>query len=490
MNKIDKLYNSGNKTVQANIADNALTVDSKKSESFNKPHNLIYYGAPGTGKSHVLNKIANNIGVDDADIKFDLYSRVTFYSDYSYGQFVGMYKPVQTNGEIKFIFKKDILDILNSSISPDEKAWALQKKFYGNYNETLNDSELISKQKEYRKTQKEMDSMYSALAIMSIHHKIEFPLKYGDAFVEYYIQETKDTSADIFKDNYKGRLFDNDYSLYYKFFDKITDYFDTDYLESKDTDISYKFIPGPFTKILVDALNNPDKNYLLIIEEINRADAAAVFGDMFQLLDRNKDGESEYSIESHGELKKYLDKKVTNWEGKNNSVLKIPNNMYIYATMNSADQNVYPLDTAFKRRWSFEYIDIKNSDNVQEPWKTWVDEINSELLENDVEEDKQIGYQFLSNNIISNNASPIELTTDSAFCREFKNKVIMYLFEDAGRFIRDELFGGRTSLSKLFTRYDKWIKKHATDHEKLNILEVLNSDPKTDTEEVNNEKSE
>ena len=116
--------------------------------------------------------------------------------------------------------------------------------------------------------------------------------------------------------------------------------------------IGYEFVPGPFLQILKEALLNEEKNYLLIIEEINRANAAAVFGDVFQLLDRNDDGESEYSITPSREMSEYLERKSS--DGKDDvakdvdSKLWIPSNLYIWATMNSADQGVFPLDTAFK----------------------------------------------------------------------------------------------------------------------------------------------
>ena len=94
--------------------------------------------------------------------------------------------------------------------------------------------------------------------------------------------------------------------------------------------------------------NNLSKVKSLIIEEINRADAASVFGDVFQLLDRDEEGKSVYSISASEDIKKYLE-----GEDISSGKLSIPSNMYIWATMNSADQGVYPMDTAFKRRWDF-----------------------------------------------------------------------------------------------------------------------------------------
>lgn len=120
--------------------------------------------------------------------------------------------------------------------------------------------------------------------------------------------------------------------------------------------IEYTFRPGPFTTAYIDALNSPDSHVFLIIEELNRAAAAAVFGELFQLLDRDKNGDSIYSIDiSDPDMQQYIDAlaKVGSC-GK----LKLPSNLSILASMNSSDQAVMPMDTAFKRRWLFEYLPI------------------------------------------------------------------------------------------------------------------------------------
>src|SRR5699024_4418187 len=123
--------------------------------------------------------------------------------------------------------------------------------------------------------------------------------------------------------------------------------------------IYYNFVPGPFIELLVEALNNKNKNYLLIIEEINRAEVTSVFGDLFQLLDREK-GVSKYKIDISFDLKNYLSSTLDNSDDLEQ--LYLPSNLYIWATMNSADQGVFPLDTAFKRRWNFEYMGIDRSE--------------------------------------------------------------------------------------------------------------------------------
>lgn len=323
-------------------------IDFLKSEykpAYHNPRNLIYFGAPGTGKSYKLNK--------DLEQFEGRYERVTFYSDYLHAQFVGSYRPKAT-------------------------------------------------------------------------------VKSGG-----------------------------------------------------EADFTYAFTPGPFTRVLIDALNDPDpeREHVLVIEEINRADPASVFGDIFQLLDRNADGNSTYPITVSEDMKAYL------WSGLNKEYgrkrlseitgqhydttsdsapksfsIAIPSSMLIWATMNSADQGVYPMDTAFKRRWNFRYVAINDGESaINDTWNTHRKEINTRLLTKaKVSEDKLLGPFFLG--------SPNLAPDSDEFNEAFKNKVIMYLFEDAARYKRTEIFNEKTveekvknvnggsytglTLSALFTAWD------------------------------------
>lgn len=220
-------------------------------------------------------------------------------------------------------------------------------------------------------------------------------------------------------------------------------------------DIEYKYVKGPFMRLLTAALENAKdsnrtnpKRYLLIIEEINRANVAAVFGDMFQLLDR-KDGVSEYEIQTSEDVRKYLAEKLGG-EPTNYKTLKLPNNFYIWATMNSADQGVQPMDAAFKRRWEFEYLNIDtgafnvnipvpkaNSGNVKIDWNQLRVSINTTLKTiSGVNEDKLLGPFFIGNKEKIN-----ELINDeSKFIELFKSKVLMYLYEDVVKMQPSELF--------------------------------------------------
>lgn len=229
--------------------------------------------------------------------------------------------------------------------------------------------------------------------------------------------------------------------------------------DSNDEDaITYEYVPGPFMRVYVEALKNGRtddvKPFLLIVEEINRANVAAVFGDVFQLLDRGEDEVSEYPIQASEDIKKYLAKELG---GTINDYakIKIPDNMFIWATMNSADQGVFPMDTAFKRRWDFTYLGIddsekdligktvvlgKNPTKQQVEWNSLRKAINKFLANNKVNEDKQLGPYFISKKIVVP-ANGNEINSE-AFISTFKNKVIMYLFEDAAKQKRAKLFEG------------------------------------------------
>ena len=163
--------------------------------------------------------------------------------------------------------------------------------------------------------------------------------------------------------NYERVTFHPDYS-YANFVGtyKPVPYKDEDGRDS----ITYKYVPGPFMRVYVKAILNGRtenvKPYLLIIEEINRANVAAVFGDIFQLLDRDENGVSEYPIQTSEDMKKYLADELDGDPSEFEKIC-IPDNMFIWATMNSADQGVFPMDTAFKRRWDFTYLGIDDSEN-------------------------------------------------------------------------------------------------------------------------------
>ena len=232
--------------------------------------------------------------------------------------------------------------------------------------------------------------------------------------------------------------------------------------ENGNDSITYEYVPGSFIRVLIKALKSAGRNekkpFLLLVEEINRANTAAVFGDVFQLLDRNKDYVSEYPIHASEDIKNYLAKpEVLGGNPEDYEQLRIPDNMFIWATMNSADQGVFSMDTAFKRRWDFKYIGIDDNDSElagkkvvlgqasfqrRVEWNELRKQMNHFMADNGINEDKQLGPYFI-NKTIAVPESGTEIDSVK-FCEAFKNKVIMYLFEDAVRQKRAALFEGVT----------------------------------------------
>lgn len=324
-------------------------VEPVLSASVPEPRNLIFFGAPGTGKSYQLARLAEQY-FDKRNVR-----RVTFHPDYTYAQFVGCYKPVTTMRTVT----------------------------------------------------------------------------------------------------------------------------DEDGTESTQSEISYGFVPGPFLETYIAAVQNPGTNCLLVVEEINRANPAAAFGDVFQLLDRDSDGRSEYEIAVPREMREYLRVFLPEYATTAHiqdpvrllseqlrlkdevERLSLPPNMFIWATMNSADQGVFPMDTAFKRRWDFRYMDIdKGSDKIagyavpvgtparMVSWDALRRGINQVLLEAGVNEDKLLGPFFIS---------PSRLADPDGFTRVFKDKVLLYLFEDAAKTKASKVFSheGRATYSDVCKDFER-----------------------------------
>ena len=222
-----------------------------------------------------------------------------------------------------------------------------------------------------------------------------------------------------------------------------------------DGSVSYEEKPGPFTKALERALRNPNKMIYLVIEEINRGNAAAIFGDTFQLLDRLKKdrdgrvaGDSEYPVNNEF-IEGYFKKNNVPF---NSDKIYIPHNLTLLATMNTSDQNVFPLDTAFKRRWDREKImtdwnevdDIKNLyiPYTDVTWEKFATTINNKMLVDDgesdvsVSEDKQMGAYFVKENMLSQEKN----AGDKDSLKAFISNVMDYLYNDVTKFNHGLLF--------------------------------------------------
>lgn len=196
-------------------------------------------------------------------------------------------------------------------------------------------------------------------------------------------------------------------------------------------EIVYSFVPQAFTQAYTRAWLNPDKPIFLVIEELNRGNCAQIFGDIFQLLDRNENNESAYSIIPDHDLQQYLAAEFKDAENipsdiKEAKAMRLPANLYIWATMNTSDQSLFPIDSAFKRRWIWKYIPIADAGkdykiqvgNHQYDWWTFVEKVNGEIEGATKSEDKKLGYFFAKadNNIIAADT--------------FVSKVVFYLWND------------------------------------------------------------
>ncbi len=256
------------------------------------------------------------------------------------------------------------------------------------------------------------------------------------------------------KSHYLKKIIDDIYGP--KFIERTIFYPDYSYSDfvgqilpsQEQGNITYKFKPGIFTKILKSALLDQQNHYFLIIEELNRGNASAIFGDLFQLLDRTNTGESTYQI-SNILIQEYFANNIPNRDIS--ELIRIPSNLSIYATMNTSDQNVFVMDTAFKRRWRFELIpnDITtfpNAKNLYIPntsisWFEFHSKINKKIIENQESnsnfDDKQIGPFFVDESSLS----LIPNDKDTELMNKFAYKVLEYLWNDVTKLNRIKWFG-------------------------------------------------
>lgn len=245
----------------------------------------------------------------------------------------------------------------------------------------------------------------------------------------------------------------------------------------------------------------------LVIEEINRGNCAQIFGDLFQLLDRGDEGFSEYPIKADSDMKKLLEKEFEGLEIKNKEginalfnggkdivaevlagdVLLLPNNLYIWATMNTSDQSLFPIDSAFKRRWDWNYVPISNAgkkwmievNGAQYDWWKFLEAINDKVYHATYSEDKKLGYFFCK-------AKDGVISAD-----KFVSKVIFYLWNDVfkdsefeGDTFKDE-DGEKLSFDKFYSVENNQVKVNGT--KIVKFLSNLNLEPDSEADEDNSE---
>lgn len=372
---------------------------------------IIYYGAPGTGKSKTIKNTT-----EQAEKEGRVF-RTTFHPDSDYSTFVGCYKPTKVKS-----FKQPRMDM-----SLDDLAKAL-----GSYYKNEELGKIGGLQQFCLEYYPYIDGEYMSVNVTKLIELAGVP---------------KDYNVEVNK--------------YIKFIHLLPHH---------DPDkITYEFIPQAFTNAYVKAWNTEEDVYL-IIEEINRGNCAQIFGDLFQLLDR-KNGVSEYPIDADSDLANYIGKELSRStrddfpEGvKEGKKLVLPSNLYIWATMNTSDQSLFPIDSAFKRRWDWKYIKIaegKQKDTHQPlKWQIMVEDedqnkvrlydwwkflqlINRRIYGATQSADKQMGYFFakakdhFNGKIVGRIIKDAVLETQSGQISEdyitaetFVNKVLFYLWTD------------------------------------------------------------
>ena len=323
----------------------------------------------------------------------------------------------------------------------------------------------------------------------------------------YYIEHellgkdkvTKEYTGDYKEENIIRTTFYQDYSNT-DFVGQILPKIVKDDNGEKDA-VEYIFNPGPFTLALIRAISNPTKKVALIVEEINRGNAPAIFGDIFQLLDRDDNGISEYGILNVG-IMDYLNSYEFEVDGGKKrykfNEIKIPGNMYIFATMNTSDQNVYTLDTAFTRRWDKKKIpnDFVNKDDedyfkkryvpgTNVLWKTFADAVNKHITDNldnlQVNEDKQLGAFFIKDNALSLE-TVVNTRTNKNKDKDdlksiFAHKVLDYLWSDVSKFDHSIIFKPTNENQKKINTLDALIDEFKKNGKSIFQESVLKNMP-------------
>lgn len=347
-----------------------------KGERSSVPSSLqtIYFGAPGSGKSH---KVAEDLaGVGRENI-----FRTTFHPDYDYASFVGCYKPVGSSPSRQDLSFEELKSHIQEEVdkNPEHTMGKFTIKYYRSIQKLLN-----TQQKELR------------------------------AEIQKCLQRSTDgeTQASTMKQAIA-----------------LGKYLEKEGLWRDDSTITYAFTPQVFTNAYVRAWEHPNEKVYLVIEEINRGNCAQIFGDLFQLLDRKDDGTSCYPIRADKDLADYLQYVLSGdaKRGIEGGNLCLPPNLHIIATMNTSDQSLFPMDSAFKRRWDWEYIPINYSDEVKSgqfvitindknyKWVTFLKAVNRHIRDLTHSEDKQMGNFFVKNSIEK---------------EAFKSKVMAYLWHE------------------------------------------------------------
>lgn len=439
-----------------------------------KSRNRIIFGAPGTGKSNKLEvessdfTLQENIQTDiEQQIKEEITSVIKLSGKLNFLAAIG----IKYSDQLKNKSKTQLQSIYNIN--------SVDELYIGSRAKDMLSQIKVDEEEEDKEAQIKAHVEQAQSGTNMLQKLTAIGMKYSDYLSESSMPDLKKTyelKSDaqmwwLYRGAQAMQVINNEtLKQPVKFMERVTFHPNYTYSQFVGTykpiksklnqeEITYEYVPGPFMRVYTNAKKNTEKIFLLLIEEINRANVAAVFGDVFQLLDRNADGTSQYPITPSEDQKNYLESC-----GIDNTEISLPSNMYIWATMNSADQGVLPMDAAFKRRWDFEYIGIddgedsvkgyslpiphKNDDKnivyTSINWNEIRKAINTKLKNiSGVNEDKLLGPYFLSKSTLDD-ATSIDCTNDtekaSKFCSLFKSKILMYLYEDVVKMNPTELF--------------------------------------------------
>lgn len=383
------LLNKASDNILSNSASSAKTIYAKESKQ------TIFFGSPGTGKSWTVH---HNVL---KDVKDDYIFRTTFHPDTDYSTFVGCYKPISkySSWGDPSVSEAKLLDIFMRTEDETLYKGSIKARYWY---EALIHAE---------------DLRRLGIDAQTLSKKLKDK---GFASTAY----TNELTSGIFK---------------------IYDWLKENSLIGLNT-ISYNFEPQVFTLAYIKAWQNPTEQVYLVIEEINRGNCAQIFGDLFQLLDRKK-GVSEYPVKAETALAEYLSSVLEGdaAEGIRDGKLSLPANMNIIATMNTSDQSLFPMDSAFKRRWDWKYIPTTppadksrtmelsfkdktttkygttiDAGDYEYDWTEFLEKINEKIQNATHSDDKQLGFWF-----VKTEEGAEEITISS-----FVSKVVFYLWND------------------------------------------------------------
>lgn len=407
--------------------------DILKDQSLNfsdYPFQQIIFGAPGTGKSHRIKS--------DPKITENNTIRTTFHPDSDYSTFVGCYKPTKKSTSKKSLIAAE---------------------------------DLIEK----------------AAAISGVANQVQFLCDNAESIIAA-ADEKQVTTNKLIWDSFKWH---NE-----TYFVSILNSLLAERKKNEVDEITYDFCPQAFTNAYVKAWQNPEAPVFLIIEEINRGNCAQIFGDIFQLLDRDEDGFSRYKISPDSDLRQYLakvleDAEIEDASIKNGESMQLPNNLFIVATMNTSDQSLFPIDSAFKRRWEWKYIPIDYTDRGhyiscngrKYSWADFLQRVNEQIEGVTQSEDKKLGYWFTGNS-----ASQLEITPD-----KFVSKVVFFLwndvFKDFGHNAKT-IFKDDYAKFHFFFDFTGKVKEEVLEHFLQGLEAKLSSETKAKTQSGDNPDTE